>query len=281
MVKKLSAATPQWLIKEDALAKVNELPTVAPFENMKQFENEALLYIRKVERHAAKGSPVRRVLMLSRQSVFICTEQGEVKRMIPIPAIRQLRRGRASGRPQLLLEVPSDHDLLITFYEDKSPATAPTMDLFINIVQLIHEGWTSQRIPELNEEKDSRLMDVAKLKKPDDYENPKSRIALLEKLCRDHTPPMHVIPKTRVLNAASNPPGSPNNNAPAAGGGSGASNTSERGIMPLQQQPQQQQSLPPTATNVPNNAPPPPTHRPPPQQQPQPQMMNPPPQMSH
>jgi hypothetical protein len=197
----------------------------------------------------------------------MCTEQGEVKRMIPITAISEIRRGKVSGRPQLLLVVPCDHDLLVTFYDDKNPTTAATCDDFIRVLQLIHKGWTSQLIPERVIEQDNKLVDGANLKKPPMYDNPKTRLAALEKMCADHTPPLMSLPKAQIAanTHTAAPPQVPKGGISAEG--SPAMSPMSQAPPPPYQLMNQSPAAPPPPQYYENSPPTPPLLQPPPHYQ--------------
>eukprot|EP00759_Apiculatamorpha_spiralis_P013374 PhF_6_TR20015/c0_g1_i1/m.29233 len=178
-----------WKVNPDALEALRKQTCIQPPQKFKKLQGDGLMYFRKIERQAAKGSPVRRILLLTKHSMFICTEDGEVKRMIPILAISELRRGFSVHHDeQLLVVVPADYDVLLTFYDDRSLMTKSTREEFIACLQLVTQAFLSRQIPVSEDIQEGKLKESAVLEKPPDYENLKARKTRIEQLNADHIP---------------------------------------------------------------------------------------------
>eukprot|EP00760_Papus_ankaliazontas_P032286 PhM_4_TR572/c0_g1_i1/m.106031 len=194
----------EWTVCPEALEELMAQPCVKAPPSLSQFASPHLLFLRRIERLSHKGEALPRVLLLSRQSIFLTTESNEMKRVVPIAAISEVVCGVGTGGlPQVLVRVPSDHDLLIVFSEkarlrgrgktdppDVYKGHDDAAKHFVSLLQLIRRAYFSTHIPLQDASaSENELFKVGKLEKPrGTYVDEAARTATMQSLCQSHTP---------------------------------------------------------------------------------------------
>eukprot|EP01012_Entosiphon_sulcatum_P013983 TRINITY_DN19130_c0_g1_i4.p1 TRINITY_DN19130_c0_g1~~TRINITY_DN19130_c0_g1_i4.p1 ORF type:complete len:740 (-),score=128.07 TRINITY_DN19130_c0_g1_i4:1619-3838(-) len=110
------------------------LKTVAVPERLKtafkDLDNGVLHYFEPVEKINKKGKPQDRVMVISHNVLYLCQDNGNVKRCIPIKNIGEVLVDKDNGT--VALKVPTDYDC---YFRPKDPGQ---MDEIIDILQKCH-----------------------------------------------------------------------------------------------------------------------------------------------
>jgi uncharacterized membrane protein len=147
------------------------------------FKSPTLRFIRVIDKLCDSGTPARRVIILSKSSIFLCQISGDTKRTIPIAAILSVMRGEVQGIEQALLRVDGDCDLLVNFCQDDRNDSIATMDEFLKHLQLMAEDFAGKRIPE---SRGTHLRQQSSLRKVKTMNTPTKRLDDMVRLHEAH-----------------------------------------------------------------------------------------------
>eukprot|EP00760_Papus_ankaliazontas_P012205 PhM_4_TR15219/c0_g2_i1/m.1784 len=116
-----------------------------------KFDHPNLMFLRIIKRICAKRTPVLRVLVLTRQHIYLCgIDDGDLKRAVPIALVSHITItcvDQQQHQQQVLLKfkgkeeeeiVDGEEDLLMTFISDKRNLDSQSLDRFVSLLQLDH-----------------------------------------------------------------------------------------------------------------------------------------------
>eukprot|EP01062_Namystynia_karyoxenos_P000706 TRINITY_DN10268_c0_g1_i1.p1 TRINITY_DN10268_c0_g1~~TRINITY_DN10268_c0_g1_i1.p1 ORF type:complete len:2135 (+),score=759.37 TRINITY_DN10268_c0_g1_i1:106-6405(+) len=167
-----------------------ELVPISPPPGLALFRDSNMLFVRVVEKQAAKRHKQKRVLCLTTSHLLLCEERGAIKRYLPVSSIEEMvvqevpaaRRGifgagKDTGRMlRILLRAPGDlPDLLVTQVYDARNEEPDDQDKFPRLLRSLMES-RSLPLAERRAAPDARLEAEAVLEKPPGYVKPRDRI---------------------------------------------------------------------------------------------------------
>eukprot|EP00760_Papus_ankaliazontas_P029941 PhM_4_TR4542/c0_g2_i1/m.6608 len=176
--------------------------------DLKQYAKSYIHFVRRVQRLTSgvvsTSSPeattttksVSRVVVVSKQLILLCDATSVVKRMIPIRAIRGIA---VVPSVAVKLCVPDDYDLVLVFSatsnknnksknDDDDLNNTMTLELFVEVIQMIHKEWSHDAIPVSEAATMKDLLFGAKIEKPPHERDPQERLQHLAKLVTQHSP---------------------------------------------------------------------------------------------
>eukprot|EP00760_Papus_ankaliazontas_P012208 PhM_4_TR15219/c0_g2_i4/m.1786 len=173
-----------------------------------KFDHPNLMFLRIIKRICAKRTPVLRVLVLTRQHIYLCgIDDGDLKRAVPIALVSHITItcvDQQQHQQQVLLKfkgkeeeeiVDGEEDLLMTFISDKRNLDSQSLDRFVSLLQLDHptpvvraSSAITTKTDNNNNNSNNKLTNRAQLKKSRRLtsDTPQARLeAMLEK-CASH-----------------------------------------------------------------------------------------------
>jgi hypothetical protein len=154
---------------------------------LQHFANPYLLFICTMTSMAKSSSRSMRVVTITRQSLFLCKEDGAVKRTIPIEAIFEV----TATPDEILIHIPPACDVLL-----KNDGKKEAQEELITILETLHKfhhGERSQLVVNLTDDNDlqmkARLPDVENVDAKAILDDMLQRVKMQQKIKIEIPPP--------------------------------------------------------------------------------------------